>query len=123
MAKHWKTFEECHVRALKAAHDMLWDRLADDYYGIQEESFFLALERYFKEMGYAGEEDDDSFDSKFLSALKRAWSRELREKRERINIADTLDCCIREIVIAIGERWPDEAKPKLTAVPKKKRAA
>ena len=48
----------------------------------------------------------------------RVEFREVREKGDLLNLADLLDCCIRESVIAIGERWPSDKRdvaPKLRA--------
>jgi hypothetical protein len=78
-----------------------------------------------REMGYQGRNGEflnDAADDNWFAAAHRAWDAEVREKGWRLNLGDAIDRSLREITIAIGERWPDP-EPKLTAAPKKRRAA
>ena len=56
--------------------------------------------------------DDDDYT--WARGVKRAWQREVREKGEQLKLIDVLDSCIRESTLAIGERWPEEPKRRLT---------
>jgi hypothetical protein len=111
MAKKWETFEQCHRRALDAAHADLRDRLGRPdcgrtYAGMSEDAFLNSVGVYTDTMGYK-DEDDDTF-GRWIDALHKAWRCEVREKGDRLVLADVLDRAIRDTTIATGERWPEE---------------
>ncbi len=109
MAKQPETFEQRHAKALDIAHadfrKRLISRTRDDF-GVQEDDLMGSTEVYTVAMGYWDAKDDPELESayRWIRAIRKAWQSEVREKGERLVLADALDRAIRESTIAIGER-------------------
>jgi hypothetical protein len=124
MAKRFETFQQRHARALQAAQDKATERLNQhakhwDEPCWENADLYLVIETYAHVMGYMGE-DHRPTDRKYCEAATAAWHIEIEKN---LSLVEILERCIRAGVLAIRKRWPAEAKPKLTAVPKKRRAA
>jgi hypothetical protein len=110
-----------HNLALKKAHFNLLDKLrsSEEEMGLSGDDFMNCVGAYTDFMGY--KDRDETWD-RWIPAVSNAWRSELKEKGDRLILADALDRAIRESTIAIGERWPAELKSRLAAVPRKRAA-
>ena len=128
MAKRFETFEEAHVRALRAVREELEARLSR---GLDDDQFWFIAKAYPEAMGYEVEEEDDmgndpqSKGARWCRSVKQAWTRGLKSGGAyRLTLGELVERCIRAGIVTIGERWPgDKESPRATHSPRKLRAA
>jgi hypothetical protein len=106
-----QTFEERHAKALEKAHADLRRRLrssiSGNHMGLGQDDFISSASVYAHVMGYV-EAESEPMVYPWLDAVEKAWRMEVREKGDRMVLADVLDRAIRDSTIAIGKPWPEE---------------
>jgi hypothetical protein len=64
-----------------------------------------------KSIGYMPTlEEEPWFHASSIEAIDPAWRREIRRRGDQITLAELLDACLREGILAIGEKFPNVRK-------------